>query len=84
MSPTLQTTMTDIARQALRRQAAHEAKGDYLQELFEAGMDGDCLDREAGEWLYRLMELVGPFIGMDATVDRWYEAEEARPLKLVE
>jgi hypothetical protein len=67
---------------AMRRHAAWDSRAKYLEELYLASCNDEDIDYEAVEWLERLTQLVGPYLGADADLDRWYEREEQRLLQL--
>jgi hypothetical protein len=67
---------------ALRRYAARDARSEYICQLLAASCRRDDVEHEAADWLRRLRELMTPYLGADADVDRWYEREEQRLLQL--
>jgi hypothetical protein len=63
------------------RNAAREARAQYLGELIAATCRGDDTDCEAADWLKRLHELCGPHAHIK-DISRWFELEQARLRKL--
>jgi hypothetical protein len=66
------------------RRAAREARALYIGELLAATMRDvpDIVDREAADWLTRLIELCGPHAEV-ADIARWYALERQRLEKLI-
>ena len=63
------------------RRAAREARKTYILELMSAAYRGEDVDREAEEWLNRLIELCGPHAEVE-DIARWYQLEKSRLQKL--
>jgi hypothetical protein len=64
-----------------RRQAARQARAQYIGELVAASMRGEDVDREAADWLRRLTELCGHHAEVE-DIRRWFANEQERLRKL--